>query len=126
MKKWCKLYGMKYIEVKAAYSSFIGCMLYHKDIDSVAAACEIARRGYYELTTGLKCKVLPDIFDIALLPTQWKNMVVEKSISSWLEFYKEVKESKRSYRLLFEKEKMSKFLIPRLSYMRFSYLEIQI
>jgi IS605 OrfB family transposase len=52
IKKRCAKYGIKLIEVNAAYSSFIGNMMYD-NFDATNAAMEICRRGMFKFSKGL-------------------------------------------------------------------------
>lgn len=96
----CNVYGVEFIEVNAAYSSFIGNCIHgnEKTPDMIAASIEIARRGYK--------KYLKNWFYPALITkerikevigTQWKDEL-KLNFTSWKIMFKQIKESKLRYR----------------------------
>ena len=104
LEKRCNINKIKFKEVYPQYSSFIGCMLYPTEVDSIAAAMEINRRGYtlnnYKSNSG---SVMYPKFDINLLKGLWKNQLGDLDFGKdWKQFYTKVKESKVRYRLLLD------------------------
>lgn len=106
--KRCNIQCVKYQEVVPEYSSFIGQILHNEEYDSVAASLELSRRAYL-FNRAIKQKVKPrDIvypkFDVNILPTRWKEMVIDQGIRSWKKLYASLKKSKIRYRFLFDLE----------------------
>ena len=104
LEKRCNLNNIKFKEVYPQYSSFIGCMLYPDEVDSIAAAMEINRRGYtlnnYKSNSG---SVMYPKFDVNFLKGLWKNQLGDLDFGKdWKQFYTKVKESKVRYRLLLD------------------------
>ena len=56
--KYCNIQGLNLIEVNPVYSSFIGNMI-HTDVDPIASAIEIGRRGVTKYLKG--SSIYPDI-----------------------------------------------------------------
>jgi IS605 OrfB family transposase len=103
LRKRCVITGIRFVEVPAAYSSFIGQLTNENEYDSVAASIELSRRAFL---MSLKKKVsfrsiIYPRFTKKNLPTRWKKMVEEKLIKSWKKLYNEIKKSKARYRFLF-------------------------
>lgn len=109
ISKRCNLVGIRYTEVKAAYSSFIGNMLYREvgDADMVLASIEIGRRAYEFinqyirkesevrkniiqpfLTEKVKAKIMQSLEELSY-SCEWKDIV---------DLYNHIKESKLKYR----------------------------
>jgi hypothetical protein len=116
LKKHLELINCKYQELYPQYSSFIGCVMYLNDTDSIAASLELNRRLYEFKKIYIdkqKCQskkhgiMFPE-WNINLLSTRWKEMVISNGhISDWKSLYNHVKKSKTSYRLSFEDLKKS-------------------
>lgn len=102
LNKHCVLNGIKALPIHAAYSSFIGCMMYPDDIDSIAAAIEIHRRAM-DYIKSFTYKIFPEM-ELSDLTTRWKEMLnCEISSLTWKELYVEWKSQPGlSYRLLFD------------------------
>jgi len=101
--KWCVIHQIACIEVTAAYSSFVGCVMHPKEFDSIAAAIEINNRALLALNNK-KYNLLPDNYNIESLPTHWKEMaVIPSNIVSWNGLYNWCKNTKFSYRVLFNR-----------------------
>jgi hypothetical protein len=105
LEKRCNLNNIKFKEVYPQYSSFIGCMLYPDEVDSIAAAMEINRRGYalnnYKKSTS--GSVMYPKFDVNQLRNLWKEDLVDLDFGKdWKQFYLKIKESKVRYRLLLD------------------------
>ena len=115
LKKWCNIYTIKYLEIEAEYSSYIGCITNPTKPDMIAAALEIGRRAnlfnriYIKKqispvdNTGAKVNVKFPEFNLSKLPTHWKEMVTNnEGLDSWISFCKHLKKSKCNYRFLFD------------------------
>lgn len=109
IKKWCNIEGIRYQEVLPQYSSYIGQLTNPEETDSIAAAIEIGRRTYlfnriYVRKDMEKQNIVyPDLSDcIDLLPTHWKEMVIENGWKTWIPLCKAIKKSKSSYRFHFD------------------------
>jgi hypothetical protein len=108
--KRCNIAGIKYHDVPAAYSSFIGQMQNETEYDSIAASLELSRRAYV-FNKAIKEKhkkirnILFPIFNVSVLPTRWKERALDEGIKSWKELYYSLKKSKSRYRFLFVREK---------------------
>jgi hypothetical protein len=95
--KYCNQLGLKHVPVIPAYSSFIGNMTYN-DIDAIAAAKELLRRGVLKYEKGNS--LFPGMNEI----NQEKlcNLLGEKSqaseFGSWKQLYKEIFSAKLRYR----------------------------
>ncbi len=104
VEKRCAINKIRLIRVYPQYSSFIGCMMYPDEVDSVAAAIEINRRGH-ELINYFKCNsfsVTYPKFDRDQLRNLWKERLVGDLGNDWKELYIKVKESGVRYRLLLD------------------------
>ena len=105
LEKRCNINKIKFVKVYPQYSSFIGCMMYPTDVDSIAAAMELNRRGY-ELINYKKStsgSVMYPKFDVNQLRNLWKEDLVGLDFGKdWKQFYTKVKESKLRYRLLLD------------------------
>lgn len=106
LKKHLELIACPYREIVASYSSFVGCMCYPDETDSIAASIELNRRLrliyriYVEQSTPKREIVFPSWE--ACLTDRWK----EKSdgfdgISGWKLFYDTMKKAGHSYRCLY-------------------------
>ena len=96
----CNVYGVEFVEVNAAYSSFVGNCIYGNETtpDMIAASIEIARRGYKKY---LKDWFYPSIISMdryrEVLGNQWKKEL-KLHLRSWKTMFKQIKESKLRYR----------------------------
>lgn len=108
---------IKVIKILPYYSSFVGCLKYENEFDSVAAAIEIGDRAT-ELLKNKIYKVLPEDSDLKLLSTHWKKTIKDNNITTWKELYIFCKnnETKHSYRFLFNRNKNSIFCFRLQSY----------
>ncbi len=105
LEKRCNLNEIKFTEVYPQYSSFIGCIMYPDEVDSIAAAIELNRRGYelinYDKNNSIS--VMYPKFDVNHLKGLWKNQLDDLDFGdNWKQFYTKVKESKLRYRLLLD------------------------
>ena len=105
LEKRCNLNEIKFTEVYPQYSSFIGCMMYPSEVDSIAAAIELNRRGYelinYDKNNSVS--VMYPKFDTNQLRNLWKDRLIDLDFGcDWKQFYRKVKESKLRYRLLLD------------------------
>lgn len=108
--KRCNIYGIRLQKVLACYSSFIGQLNNKDEFDSIAAAMELGRRGNLFIRNYIKSKNKVDVvypkFDIRSLMDQWKKKLnFDRNIKSWKELYNKIKETKQSYRFLFNEDK---------------------
>ena len=113
IKKRCNLLGIKTIEILPQYSSFIGQINNPEEVDSIASAIELNRRGVlfdkiYIKNLIPKQDIIFPKFDIGSLATHWKEMLKDNlnSINSWKGLYSCFKKSKTSYRFLFDSNKI--------------------
>ena len=95
----CNTYGVKFVEVNAAYSSFIGNLNYGNDStpDMVAASIEIARRAYKKYLKGWFYPALNKERIKEVLMNRWKKDL-ELNFDSWKELFNQIKKSKIMYR----------------------------
>ena len=119
LEKRCKCYGIKFIPVRAEYSSFIGNFLYRSLNlpDMVLASLEIGRRGYefynQYITKEKEIKkniVIPEVDNFG----DWYAKSLEEfgvpgGLVSPVDVYYFLKESKSRYRLSLDKFKNLKF-----------------
>lgn len=98
LEKYCNLYGITFIKVNPAYSSFIGNLLYNEP-DMVASSLELARRGYYKF---VKNRFYPDLIDVESLRNRWKE-ASNWSYSNWKDLFRQIKTAKVKYRNSLEK-----------------------
>jgi hypothetical protein len=105
-------------EVPAQYSSFIGCINYPTEIDSIAASLEINRRTNAYVSTYItkinkqtNYIIYPKLSKKLIL-NKWKDDgLTDKDLGSWLDLYKWFKNKPElSYRLLFTPEMAEKSL----------------
>jgi hypothetical protein len=113
LKKQCNIYKIKIQEILTQYSSFIGCVLHEHETDSIAASLEINRRlllfkRIYLDKTQEKDDIIFPKWNINVLPTRWKEMAEMNGVSSWKELYQSIKNTKHSYRFLFNDWKQSR------------------
>jgi phosphopantetheine adenylyltransferase len=98
--KHCNIFGIRYKQIRAMYTSFIGQMMYEDEYDSIAASIEISRRANL-MNRGQYKNIIYPRFDVSCIPTLWKKMVQSQDIIDWKNFYNLVKKSKIRYRFLF-------------------------
>ncbi len=87
----------KSFKVNAAYSSFIGNLVYNDLPDPIAASGEIARRGYEVIIVKNK-QFYPEMISLKYLRNRWKEIEIPEVIS-WKELYSWFKNSKMMYRV---------------------------
>ena len=108
----CNTYGVKFVEINAAYSSVIGNLNYGSiDCpDMVAASIEIARRAYKKFSKGWFYPPMQIERVKEVLTNQWKKNL-ELSFNSWPELSNQIKELDLKYRFLLDGSKavFSKF-----------------
>jgi hypothetical protein len=112
IRKHCSINNIKCQELITNYSSFIGCINYPNDTDSVAASLELNRRlllfkKIYLDQVQEKADIVYPSWDINKLPTRWKEMVMVNNILGWKELYQLTKKLKSSYRFLYDDFKES-------------------
>jgi IS605 OrfB family transposase len=95
----CNTYGVKFVEVNAAYSSVVGNLNYGNDStpDMVAASIEIARRAYKKFSKGWFYPALNKERVKEVLMNQWKKDL-ELSFNSWKELFNQIKKLGLKYR----------------------------
>ena len=107
LRKWCVIRKLKFIEVIAAYSSFVGCVQNPGEFDSIAAAIELNERAR-KATQHQKYDLLPKSFDAESIPTPWKEMglavLLANGITSWKQLYLWCRHSKFSYRVPYKRD----------------------
>ena len=95
----CNVFGVEFVEVNAAYSSFVGNFQYGSSTtpDMIAASIEIARRGYKKFN---KEWFYPE-FNLnkvkEVLGNQWKKEL-EAKLLSWKSLGNQIKKLKLKYR----------------------------
>ena len=107
LRKHLALIRCQVIEILPQYSSFIGCIMYPDETDSIAASIELNRRlrkfkEIYIDKTGIKddSVVYPEYKEEYL--NRWKKEGISISEGKgWQSVYQWFKESKHSYRLLY-------------------------
>ena len=99
--KKCNINGLKYKEIPAFYSSFVGCLTQPEEYDSIAAAMELSRRAR-QFITNQSVTNFPEV-DLKAIATRWKEMLgFEIDAVSWKSMYDWFKKrTKLSYRKLF-------------------------
>ena len=95
----CNTYGVKFVEINAAYSSVIGNLNYGSEStpDMVAASIEIARRAYKKFSKGWFYPALDKERVKEVLINQWKK-ALELNFNSWKELSNQIQKSKIMYR----------------------------
>ena len=96
----CNVHGVEFVQVNAAYSSFVGNFIYGSDncADMVAASIEIARRGYKKFNKEWFYPPLIDGKRIKeVLGNQWKKEI-KISFNSWKTFFNQIKKLGLKYR----------------------------
>jgi hypothetical protein len=99
--KKCNIMQIKYKEIPAFYSSFVGCLMQPEEYDSIAAAMELSRRAR-QFLTNQSVTIFPEV-DLKAITTRWKEMLgSEINDVSWKNLYDCLKKrTKLSYRKLF-------------------------
>jgi IS605 OrfB family transposase len=95
LKKHCKIFGIKFIDINPAYSSIIGNTIYKDYPDPICASLEINRRGQFKFQ---KDKFYPKVPNVDYLNELWKQ-TLDKSFESWKELLSWLKNSKVKYRI---------------------------
>ena len=109
LNKRCNIFGIKFLKVKANYSSFIGNFLF-RDLnmpDMVLASIEIGRRAfefnsqYIDKTSGIKKNIIqPNISDFRdLVSKSLEEFGVKEKFESLVDMYYFFKNSKLKYRV---------------------------
>ena len=95
----CNTYGVKFVEVNAAYSSVVGNLNYGNDStpDMVAASIEIARRAYKKFLKGWFYPPMQIERVKEILMNQWKKDL-ELNFNSWPELSNQIKKLGLKYR----------------------------
>lgn len=106
LQKHCGFLGIRFLEVIAPYSSFVGCLQHPEKIDSVAASLEIARRANLFINIYIKkiSQKEPVMFPAwtEALMIRWKDELGSRILTGWkqaLMWFK--KNPKLCYRILF-------------------------
>ena len=96
LKMLANLHKFNLIEVKPAYSSIVGNIVYGDENtpDMIAASIEIARRAYKKFDKGW----FYPRFDIQFRDEQWKQTL--GSVENWKELFRKIKETGLKYRFL--------------------------
>lgn len=92
LHKHCSIFGIEFVKVNPAYSSFVGNLVYDYP-DPVCSAIELGRRGYKKFVKGW---FYPELIAYKNLPNQWKEEV-DDSYQSWIELYNRIKKVGLSY-----------------------------
>lgn len=112
--KWLNIYGIKYKKLKSHYSSFIGQMKYEEDFDSISASKEISYRGYLSKSNKDIWLYINEFLSNEVT-TRWKKML--PNVNTYKEVYNYYKKnSKTSYRVLFNDEIKSRYSYFRLNH----------
>ena len=106
LRKHLALAGCRCFEIAPQYSSFIGCMMYPEETDSIAASLELNRRlrtyisMFIERTEPRGPVIWPKYSEEFL--NRWKEEGAPQSgFGGWMSAYQWAKKSKLSYRLLY-------------------------
>lgn len=106
LRKHLALAGCKCYEIAPQYSSFIGCIMYPDETDSVAASIELNRRLrkyisiFIDKTEPRGSVIYPEYSEERL--NRWKEEETPQSeFGGWVSAYQWMKKSKLSYRLLY-------------------------
>lgn len=105
LHKWLGLINCKWIEIAPEYSSYIGCIMYENDVDSIAASIELNRRlrefkKQYIDKIKPKGNVVYPLFNMSHF-NRWKESLGDRKFKDWKESYQWFKETKHSYRLTY-------------------------
>ena len=96
----CNVHGVEFVQVNAAYSSFVGNFIYGSDNcpDMVAASIELARRGYKKFQKEWFYPVMQSMERIKeVLGNQWKKEL-KLAYKSWKTFFNQIKKLGLKYR----------------------------
>lgn len=96
----CNVSDVEFIEINAAYSSFVGNMIYgdSKTPDMIAASIEIARRAYKKFNKEWFYPTIVSIERIKeVLGNQWKKEL-KLNFTSWKTFFNQIKKLGLKYR----------------------------
>jgi len=92
LKKRCGFIGVTYQEVFAAYSSFVGNVLYGKKYgDAIGASIELNRRGKANSRVEEHAE-----FPVVTSSDQWKDLT---KVRGWMDFYRYCKSRKINVRV---------------------------
>lgn len=115
LQKRCGFLGIKFQEVVASYSSFVGCLQHPDKIDSVAASLEIARRAHLFSGVFIKknlpkeTKILFPVWKEGLM-ARWKEKLGKTPLTDWKAAFRWFKKNpKLCYRVLFTDESREVF-----------------
>ena len=121
LNKWCDYYGIKFKEVSAYYSSFMGSFINPDKIDSLGAAIEIGKRSFLKGKSLVEDRINNFLsLNILMvdLPNRWKKEVMntkkckDKIIISLKELYGCLKSnSNLYYRVRVRFNEVEKYLI---------------
>lgn len=107
LRKRCNIFGIEFVEINPAYSSFIGNILHGDNFpDMIASSIEISRRGYRKFTSGW---FYPKIIDFKDLSNLWKKEINSEFLiyKNWKELFQIIKTLKLKYRSSLEDFKQS-------------------
>ena len=102
LQKKCNIIGIKFLKIYPQYSSTIGCLMYPNEVDSIASALELGRRGFEFLNYEKGKNVIFPFFDRITLSRQWKDEMKNLILSSkdWKDLHNKIKKSGLKYRFL--------------------------
>lgn len=105
LHKWLGLVNCKLVEIVPEYSSYIGCIMYENDTDSIAASIELNRRlreykSMFIDKAKPKGSVVYPLFTMSHF-NRWKESLGDRVFNDWKESYQWFKETKHSYRLTY-------------------------
>lgn len=116
LKKHLTLIGCPFQELVAAYSSYVGCMTYQEDTDSIAASLELNRRlrkflKIYLYKTEPKSDIIFPLDWDRNLFNRWKEEEGFSDLSGWLQAYEWLKgrNKNNSYTRLYYPQYLQKF-----------------
>jgi len=96
LSKRCDELNIELVTINAAYTSFIGNLMYGDDNcpDMIAASIEICRRGYHKYKKGWFYPELKHKY----IKNRWKKDIYIDNCGSWKELFTKIKKSKVKYR----------------------------
>ena len=105
LHKWLGIINCKWVEIIPEYSSYIGCIMYENETDSIAASIELNRRlreykSIYIDKTKSKGNIVYPLFTMSHF-NRWKESLDGRVFKDWKESYQWFKETKHSYRLTY-------------------------
>ena len=105
LHKWLGIINCKWVEIIPEYSSYIGCIMYENETDSIAASIELNRRlreykSIYIDKTKSKGNIVYPLFTMSHF-NRWKESLDDRVFKDWKESYQWFKETKHSYRLTY-------------------------